>query len=479
AVALKQLQEAPEDLSLLPTLEIRDIPPDIRIVTPSETYEIPAAQCYDEPTSGIFYFSSAIGCGNLPPRLLPWISFFCTAFTKVGTAQRDYVEMAKAIDAHTGGIAMSSVVRTRFNESGDSLPYVSINGKCLDRNQPHLFELLEEFMCRFDFSDLKRLKTLLLEYRAGLEASIVRNGHSYAMSLAMRNFSAACALDETWHGIHQLQFIKSMTASLSDETLERIADDLQQIAQTLLTAPNLKMAWIGDRKMLVDARAPAISIANGLRNAPHDAFFAPPLEVGPEVLSEGWSTSSAVSFVAQAFRTARMQHPDAPCLAVISKILRSMYLHREIREKGGAYGGFALYNPESGMFCFGSYRDPHIIRTLDVYQGALEFITSGGYSEEDVKEAILQVCSQIDKPDTPGPAARKAFYRQMVGLTDEQRQHFKADLLRLSRRQVMDVAHRYFKPQHNAHSIAVISGESQLTAANQNPGGHSLEIRTI
>jgi hypothetical protein len=383
------------------------------------------------------------------------------------------------IDAHTGGIGMSSVVRTRFNESGDSLPYVSINGKCLDRNQPHLFELLEEFMCRFDFSDLKRLKTLLLEYRAGLEASIVRNGHSYAMSLAMRNFSPACALDEIWHGIHQLQFIKSMTASLSDASLERIADDLQTIAQTLLTAPNLKMAWIGDRKMLVDARTPALSIANGLRNAPRDAFFAPPLEVGPEVLSEGWSTSSAVSFVAQAFRTARMQHPDAPCLAVISKILRSMYLHREIREKGGAYGGFALYNPESGMFCFGSYRDPHIIRTLDVYQGALEFITSGGYSEEDVKEAILQVCSQIDKPDTPGPAARKAFYRQMVGLTDAQRQRFKADLLRLNRRQVMDVAHRYFNPKHNAHSIAVISGKSQLTAANQNPGGHSLEIRAI
>ena len=25
------------------------------------------------------------------------------------------------------------------------------------------------------------------------------------------------------------------------------------------------------------------------------------------------------------------------------------YLHREIREKGGAYGGFALYNAEDGL----------------------------------------------------------------------------------------------------------------------------------
>ncbi len=479
AAALKILQDAEEDLSILPTLEIKDIPPDIRIVTPSGAYESISTQCYDQPTSGIFYFTSAIGCGNLPPRLLPWVSFFCTVFTKIGTAKRDYVEMAQLIDAHTGGIGMSSVVRTRFNETGDCLPYLTLNGKCLDRNQPHLFELLQEFMCRFDFSDLKRLKTLLLEYKAGLEASIVRNGHNYAMSLALRNFSPACALDEIWHGVQQLQFIKSVTASLSDETLEAIADDLKSIAATLLMRPNLKMALVGSSEFLSDAHEPAAAIMKGLRNGPADAFFTPPLETGPEILKEGWSTSSAVSFVAQVFRTARMQHQDAPCLAVISKILRSMYLHREIREKGGAYGGFAIYNPENGMFCFGSYRDPHIIRTLDVYQGALQFITSGEYSDEDIKEAILQVCSQIDKPDTPGPAARKAFYRQIVGLTDEQRQRFKADLLSLSRARVMEVADTYFNPKHNAHSIAVISSNSQLTTANQQLGLNALKINQI
>ena len=29
------------------------------------------------------------------------------------------------------------------------------------------------------------------------------------------------------------------------------------------------------------------------------------------------------------------EFPDAPALAVIAKMLRSLYLHREIREKGG------------------------------------------------------------------------------------------------------------------------------------------------
>ena len=86
-------------------------------------------------------------------------------------------------------------------------------------------------------------------------------------------------------------------------------------------------------------------------------------------------------------------------MAVISKLLRSLYLHREIREKGGAYGGFAVYDLEKGVFSFASYRDPQIVRTLKVYREAGVFIRSGRYSEEDVKEAILQACSEIDKPD--------------------------------------------------------------------------------
>jgi Zn-dependent M16 (insulinase) family peptidase len=82
-----------------------------------------------------------------------------------------------------------------------------------------------------------------------------------------------------------------------------------------------------------------------------------------------------------------------------------MYLHREIREKGGAYGGFAIYNPEDGLFCFGSYRDPHIVTTLNVYRNAADFVRTNIFSDEDIKEAILQVCSEIDKPDPPGPTA--------------------------------------------------------------------------
>ena len=161
-----------------------------------------------------------------------------------------------------------------------------------------------------------------------------------------------------------------------------------------------------------------------------------------------------------------MGHDDAPTLAVIAKMLRSLYLHREIREKGGAYGGFAAYNSESGIFAMASYRDPHIVATLDAFQGADDYIRSGDFTDEDIKEAVLQVCADIDKPDPPGPAARKAFFRSLVLLTDERRLKFKQDVLEMSRQQVITAADKYFTLPPEKRAVAIISGEDRLKEAN-------------
>ena len=187
---------------------------------------------------------------------------------------------------------------------------------------------------------------------------------------------------------------------------------------------------------------------------------------GLSPVREGWHTSSAVAFVAQSFPTVRMDHPDAPVLAVLAKLLRSLYLHREIREKGGAYGGFALYNPETGIFSLASYRDPQIARTLAVYQEAGNFLDSGAITFQDVKEAILQVCADIDRPDPPAIEARKAFMRDLVGLSDARREAFKRNLLHVTPDRVLEVGRKYFGRQTD-RAVAVIADRKQLEEANK------------
>jgi Zn-dependent M16 (insulinase) family peptidase len=478
AKTLQRLQEGVEDVSCLPTLALDDIPPSVDRVKASASYSSASVSCYSEPTSGIFYFLAVAGSGLLSKKQIPLVPLFCHAFTKIGTSVHDYAELARLIDAYTGGMSLSYYARTGFEGAAQCLPFIAFNAKCLVRNQDNMFEIIEELLNNFEFSDLVRLKSLLLEYQAGLESMVIQNGHRLAMSLAARNFSLSSALNETWSGIHQLKTIKTITQELSDDRLNSVSQALNEIGKTLFIQGNLKIALIGEDHVLSAASSAAASIQKGLKTGPEsltrsNGFGPPDMDVVHEIPREGWSTSSAVSFVANAFETVRMAHEDAPSLSVISKILRSMYLHREIREKGGAYGGFAIYSPEDGIFYFGSYRDPHIVSTLKAYDGARNFIRSGHFADEDIKEAVLQVCSEIDKPDPPGPAAKKAFFRQIVSLSDDMREQFKKQLLAMTREKVVNAAEKYFADAFDRQAIAVISNTEKLNTANkalaQNP----------
>ena len=479
AEILRLQQESPEDVSCLPTLQRQDIPPSVTTTKETATDAKRSVTQYDQATSGIFYFAAAIGAGALAQPLLSLAPFCCYAFSKMGTSRHAYTEMAQRIDAYTGGIGLSTHPRTRYDAEGACLPFIAMNSKCLFRNQEPMFDIIQELIHHFDFSNLSRLKSLLLEYRAGLESMIVHNGHRLAISLASRNYSLTRALSETWGGVHQLQTIKNITDNLNEDTLSEISRNLESIAGNLFARNNLKTALIGESASLSKAQSAVASIQDALKDAGGDGFRPPDISIAAGTVREGWSTASAVSFVAQAFETVRMTHEDAPALSVISKILRSMYLHREIREKGGAYGGFAIYNPEDGLFCFGSYRDPHIVATLNVYRNAADFVCTNTFNDEDIKEAILQVCSEIDKPDPPGPTARKAFYRKIVSLSDDMRHQFKSRLLALTHKHVKTAAEKYFDSQAKNHTVAVISSEEKLNAANEKLADSPLELHRI
>jgi hypothetical protein len=479
AKALQLRQETEDDVSCLPTLQREDIPPSVPIVKETAYDGKSAVTFYNQPTSGIFYFAASAGTGVLPRALIPWVPFFCFTLTRAGTSLHDYTEMAQRIDAYTGGIGLATHARTSYDPDGSCLPFISFNGKCLVRNQEKMFEIIEELIANFEFCDHSRLKSLLNEYRAGLQSMIVHNGHRLAISAASRNFSRTRALSESWSGIHQLKAIKGLTDNLTNKKMSALCRDLTAIGTQIFARNNFQMALIGEEGSLPAAGASAAAIFKRLGDGRIDGFGPPDISMDNEILREGWNTSTAVSFVALTFETVRMTHAEAPALAVISKILRSMYLHREIREKGGAYGGFAIYSPEDGLFCFASYRDPHIVATLKVYEGAAQFARGGNYSDEDVKEAILQLCSEIDRPDPPGPGARKAFYRKIVSLSDEVRSQYKTRLLSLTRRDVRQAAEKYFVTQPEQRAVAVVSNAEKLKEANQQLADQPLKLYQI
>ena len=61
-------------------------------------------------------------------------------------------------------------------------------------------------------------------------------------------------------------------------------------------------------------------------------------------------------------------HADTAPLMLLSNVLSNTILHREIREKGGAYGAGCSCRPLSGTLNLWSYRDPNLINTIKVFE---------------------------------------------------------------------------------------------------------------
>jgi len=139
----------------------------------------------------------------------------------------------------------------------------------------------------------------------------------------------------------------------------------------------------------------------------------------------------------------RYTHEDSPALLVLANYLRDTFLHRELREKGGAYGAFAQAGVASATFYFGSYRDPNIVRTYDIFDAAVRWVTEGDIEAEALKEAILGACGDVDPLESPDIKGRREATNRATGFTRQARELFKQRLLQVTADDLRRVARAY------------------------------------
>ena len=164
---------------------------------------------------------------------------------------------------------------------------------------------------------------------------------------------------------------------------------------------------------------------------------------------------SQTNYVVRTFQTVPYAHPDTPKLVLLGRILSLGFLHREVREKGGAYGADASANSTSGTFTLSSYRDPLQLETLASFERAVEWAGSS-LTAQDVEEAQLQCFKSLDSPTAPRNRGARAF--GYLSLTDEMRQAFREQLLDANANDVMEVAHKYLGRE--SRSVDCIAGNA-------------------
>ena len=87
-----------------------------------------------------------------------------------------------------------------------------------------------------------------------------------------------------------------------------------------------------------------------------------------------------------------------------------------IRVQGGAYGAFTQFR-RTGNMVFGSYRDPNLTETIDVYDETAAYMRNFTVDEREMTKYIIGTMSSLDTPLTAqmkGEVAAECYIRHIT-----------------------------------------------------------------
>ncbi len=267
-----------------------------------------------------------------------------------------------------------------------------------------------------------------------------------------------------------LKRLKALDEAIEDETsLAECADQLAKIHKQLIAAP-YQLLVVSEARYQ-DEIGSALNKIWREDNPPRiDSSKFQPRPVA-KLVNQAWVTSTEVNFCAQAYLTVPADHPDAPALIVLGRFLQNGYLHRAIREQGGAYGSGASYDANTGAFRFYSYRDPRLAETLEDFSESLRWLQRHPHEYHALEEAILGVISAIDRPSSPAGEAIKTFMASLNGRTPDYRRRLRQHVLGVTLEDLKRVAATYLaaKPV----STAVVTDRRTIEKY------HSLDLEVL
>ncbi|HEY8568836.1 insulinase family protein [Microbulbifer sp.] len=453
AKALAERQQRKDDESILPKVGVEDIPPELPKVE-GEELQLNGAKVsrYSAGTNGLVYQQLVATLPEFTNEERTLLPYYCQTLSELGLGDKSYLEVQQWQAAVAGSLHGFTSHRTALDNLDSQSGHFILSGKALAANQAALTELMQATIEDVRFDELPRIKELLLQTLARREQSVVGNGHALAMAAASSGFNRAAADGHESGGLLGLRQLKALVKSLDTSAgLETLAGKFNAIHQKIAGAKRQFLLIGEDDKLagFTDALSPLV-------NSGPDSGAEENAPFSPRKVQEVWVANSQVNFCAKAYPTVPMSHADAPALAVLGGFLRNGYLHRTIREQGGAYGGGASHDVNIGAFRFYSYRDPRMAETLKDFDASIDWLLNETHDDLQVEEAILGVVGGMDKPGSPAGEAKKAFHSSLYGRTHAVRQAFRRNVTEVTLQDLQRVGRTYLQPEKA--STAVVTG---------------------
>ncbi|RNF26186.1 pitrilysin-like metalloprotease [Trypanosoma conorhini] len=423
---------APQNGDLLPSLTVRDIPRQSFLEpTPQQAKSGVHASLYtiSNPTNGLVYVHglvpfgsslvSAIQGGGAADGLVD-LPLWHSLLGNLGAGGYSFKELSIATELVCGGFAFSPALNQSYRQKseyvlGTNFGFYTTKEKLQEALELLKLILLESATSSEDDAVRGRVLSLTKARCSSVIRRLQHYGNRVATTLAVSRLTRCGAVKEKWSGLTQSTHASLLLESIQngDEAAVRnvivnILSSHEAFAQSLASNMCHGTLWATceeEHRSEVEAMLAAF-----LRNF-HPVSAGAPVSTRLSLPALGRPTGVPqirkmlpidTSYVGFAIANELdWNHPQQAPLRVACQLLGNEYLHRRIREEGGAYGSSAdaTLKGEVGGITMSSYRDPAPEQTVCVFQEVAGWLGSASnVTQARVDEAKLRIFASIDAP---------------------------------------------------------------------------------
>ena len=414
--------DSAEALATIPRLAVSEI--DRTAVSPDWTEKkIDGATWLEHPeaTRGLVYLDLYFDTDFVPAEDVKTLSLLNKLLARIGTENLSYETLLRETDLYTGGITTS--IETNENADGATISSFVLHAKSTMENLGHVLRLSDEILLHPAFDETDQIRSIVSETRLAKQQQIQSAGNAAAVSRISAGYSDSARFFEEIGGISFYDWISGLDREFAGEA-DRLRAELERTVREIISRGGLTVsltATPGDMERAREMTAEFVKRIPEAVTAKKKPVFA------PLARNEAFMTAGSVQYNAQG-GSYKGTAPYSGGMLVAKTILSMDYLWNRVRVKGGAYGaGFGV--SRTGDMHLSSFRDPNLAATYDAFAGVPEYLENLELTRDELDKYVIGTISPKEIPLSPSMKASLANSMYFAGLTAEDRQREREEIL--------------------------------------------------
>ena len=466
-VVYQESEDDAEDREKIPVLGREDISREIApIYNEEKMCDDVLLVHHSVETNGIGYVSLMFDLSGIPEEQLPYVGILQAVLGIIDTKHYEYGELFNEINVHTGGIGTTLELYpdvTKAEEKAFRATF-EMRGKALYPKVDVLFAMMREILMESKLEDEKRLKEILSMLKSRLQMSFQSSGHTTAALRALSYASPLSKFKDDTDGIGYYEKVKEIEEAFEEKKSELILN-LKEIAAQIFRGDNLMVSYTSSKEGLEVVCEEVKKLRNALNDSKEDTSEQKDKAEARCILhcvkrNEGFKTSSKVQYVARTGNFIDGGAKYSGALQILKVILSYDYLWQNIRVKGGAYGCMCNFNRIGEGYLI-SYRDPNLEKTIEVYQGVVDYLKNFTVNERDMNKYIIGTMSNLDRPMNPKAKGARSMNLYMNHVTEEMLRAEREEILNAQQEDIRALA-EVVEAMLNAEQLCVIGSEEKI-----------------